>query len=226
MNLLLIGSAVLEEIEDLLFLHQKTFLLTNKKYKILIQPFGIGKLNSMFSLISLLNQEGRFFYEDIEVLFLGSCGSYERHYPEFVVANQFVNLDYAILHKKAKFFSEVSGLIQTKRGEVAKEIILLYPLFEEALINTTDSVTLTEVPLDRFWKFLPQSHASIYENLEAYGLAKVCFEQAIPFTSFLAVTNYVHEGGSRQWALNYQNMSKKLNDFIKKFFIKILETPL
>lgn len=226
MNLLVIVSAIKEELQDLEFLNQKLIRLNQHKYKILLFPLGIGKLNAISSLYKWYYETYKINYKDIktiEILFLGSCGSYLEDYQNhFIYSNFFTNYDYATLTHKAKALPDISKELQTDIGIIAGDLIKQYS-WDFGIINTTDSITLTKVEITNLKEKFHKKHNYFYENLEVYGIAKFCKEFNLPFTSFLCVTNVVNEMGSENWQKNFRDLSKKMNEVLKNYFLYILD---
>lgn len=225
MHLLLIVSAIKEELQELEFFHKKYFTLDNKKYEILVFPLGIGKLNAIISLFKWYFEVYKLHYKNvqsIEILFLGSCGSYTRMYKDFVYSNIFVNVDYAILNNKAKLLQEVCGEIQTHIGMFADHLLKQFN-WQFGIINSTDSITLSKVDINSFKDKCHLHPFPFFENLEVYGVAKFCNEFNISFTCFLCVTNVINKRGSINWQKNYKVLSKKMNEIIKNYLISILD---
>lgn len=225
MNVLLIVSAIKEELQDLEFLNKKNIVINDKNYEIMVFPLGIGKLNSIFTLLVWYYENYKVNYRDvqsIEILFVGSCGSYLENYKnDFIYSNIFTNYDFAVLTDKAKSLPDISTKIQTNTGAVANAILKLYD-WDFGIVNSTDSITLTKVDITNFM-LKHDDNTYIYENLEVYGVAKFCKELLIPFTSFLCITNVVDEMGSENWKKNYRYLSKKMNEILKNYFLSILD---
>ncbi len=213
MNSLLIISAIKQELVNLQELHNQKI---GDKI-VFILNVGIGKINSILSLGEWYYNffKKKYYKSNLEIIFTGSCGSYHKIYPEFIYSNNFINYDINSLYKKSKSIEEVSGIIQTQRGDLAGLILKSNPM-EEGIINTTDSITLKEIDSQLFFHLQQELHSiKIYENLECYGIAKFCDFYKISFTAFLSVTNYVSENGSKEWKNNYKKLAKKLNSFLK-----------
>jgi len=228
MNLLLITSAIKEELQGLEDLNSKQFTFQKEKYKIILLPLGVGKLNALYNLMYWYYEVFKNDYKHHtlkEIIFLGSCGSYDFLFKQdFVFSNKFIHYDYATLIQKSKYLEEISKFIQTNQGIITKEILNQYN-WEEGIINSTDSITLTKIDKDLWVQLDKEKYKNypIFENLEVYAIAKFCEFYKIPFTSFLSVTNYVYENGSLEWQNRYKDLSKKLNNNLKKYFNSILE---
>lgn len=223
MDLLLITSAIEEELIELEDLNHREIKLGKNIYKIILLPLGIGKLNALYNLMNWYNNHRKDTLK--EIIFLGSCGSYDLDYKQdFIASCNFINYDYASLTNQSKSLPEVSKLIKTEQGEVAKSIAHLYH-WEFGIVNSTDSITLKKIDKNLLLKKINNhSIGNVYENLEAYGIALFCSKIKIPFTAFLSITNAVYENGSEEWLKNYQSMAKKLNLMIKNYLKGILDS--
>lgn len=213
MDIVLITSAIKEELVDLEFLDKKVI----KKRKFYLYPLGIGKINAMFSLSELFFKE--FYKKNIEIIFLGSCGSYSSISNDFVFSNLFINYDYGVITKKSKSLNSISSLVETGIGNLSKDFINFYN-FQKSIVNSTDSITLTKVSEKKIFELDPKLkkfNLPFVENLEVYSIGKFCENYQIPFTSFLAITNRVGKKASIEWEKNYKILSKKLNKILKKY---------
>ena len=224
MDLVLITSAIEEELIELETFNHQELKLDKNIYKIILLPLGIGKLNALYNLMN-------WYYNHLrndslkEIIFLGSCGSYDLDYKkDFIASCDFINYDYASLTSTSKTLLEVSKRIKTEQGEVAKSIIHLYQ-WEFGIVNSTDSITLKKIDKNILLKKINNlSTSNVYENLETYGIALFCSKIKIPFTAFLSITNAVYENGSEEWLKNYRTMAKKMNLMIKNYLKGILDS--
>ncbi|GIX42801.1 MAG: hypothetical protein KatS3mg129_2534 [Leptospiraceae bacterium] len=230
MNLILITSAIKEELIDLENWNEFEFSLNDELYKILIFPIGIGKLNALYNLMYWFYNTYHKKYKKYhlkEILFLGSCGSYNINYKENIIySNKYMNIDFASIINKAKILEDISKVMETTQGFFAKCIINHYK-WQTGIVNSTDSVTLTQISeiwIKNQFPELKEVKENIFENLEVYGIAKFCIQHQIAFTSFLTITNAVYENGSIEWQKNYRKRAKNLNKKIKKYFQSILES--
>lgn len=217
MDIVLITSAIKEELVDLEFLDKKII----KKRKFYLYPLGIGKLNSIFNLAELFFKE--FYKKNIEIIFLGSCGSYSSVKNDFVFSNLFINYDYGVITKKSKSLNSISSIVETDIGNLSKNFINYYD-FQKSIVNSTDSITLTKVSEKKIFELEPTLktlNLPVVENLEVYSIGKFCKNYQIPFTSFLAITNRVGKKASIEWERNYKVLGKKLNEILKKYIESI-----
>ncbi len=222
MDLLLITSAIEEELTELEDLNHKKIILDKNIYKIILLPLGIGKLNALYNLMNWYNNHRNDNLK--EIIFLGSCGSYDLDYQkDFIASCEFINYDYASLTNTSKTLLEVSKRIKTEQGDVAKSIVHLYR-WEFGIVNSTDSITLKKIDKNILKKINNDSFLNVYENLETYGIALFCSKIKIPFTAFLSITNAVYENGSDEWLKSYRTMAKKLNLKIKNYLKGILDS--
>lgn len=223
MKYLLLTSAIPEELQGLEFLQDRIFSWNGTSLKVSLLPLGIGSVECVVKLSAWLLQNRHLMDKDLEIVFIGSCGSYDENYPEFLYSRKFLQVDITVLEEQAKYIGK-KELEITRTGSFSRALVE-YLKLPAGIINTTNSVTVRKVETGRFFDFIdiPWKNEKIYENLEVYGIARFCNHFRLPFTAIFSVTNHVYEKGSVEWKENYMYLSKKLNGFIKKHFEEILD---
>lgn len=158
-----------------------------------------------------------------EVLFVGSAGVYAADQsagPEaggsrgfFGRSESFCKRDLAVLENRASVPGPLEG--EVLRGGAARGRILGRLLtharlaaMPTGLTNSTDSITLVTPP--------GNGSAAVpdYENLEGYGIARVCWQYDLPYAAVFALTNHVGPEGSAQWRANFRSMSTELQALV------------
>ncbi len=214
MKIVLITSAIKEELIGLESIDKKKF----RSFRFYLNPLGIGKINAVMNLYKIYYK--KFYKKKLEIIFLGSCGSYKKISDLFIYSNLFVNYDYASLLKKAKPLESISSLIKTNIGDFLSNFLSYNTFLPKAIVNTTDSITLTSLSEDYFYKLNPdleKLNLPVVENLELYSIAKFCLIHEIPFTALLSITNRVGKNGSKEWEKNYQTLSIQLTNLLKNY---------
>lgn len=172
-------------------------LLTSGRFPHL-KSLGIGNLEAALSLQDYLNQN----HEIVSVIFLGSCGVYpwSRLLGEEIVSTV-----------RTHHLEISASLGQSKQIQFGKSSIdFLFPnlVFPKAVCNAPTTLTLLDLksPPTAEWEEVD------IENLELYGIARVCEIRKISLTAHLAVTNVVGSEGSLQWQKNWRGLSNRLQN--------------
>lgn len=168
---------------------------------------GIGSLNSALYLKDSLSAKSN----PDEILFLGSAGAYfkNRDNPDYVLSYRFCQNDFTVMQDMARNIVGLNDEIIFSGGKFGITLQQSFQFNANNLVNSTNSISLVELQADSV--FLEQYKSDlIYENLEVYGLARVCQSIQIPFSSLLAVTNEVNPEGSSQWQKNHKKMGAML----------------
>lgn len=163
-----------------------------------IQSLGIGNLEAALSLQTFL-----FDHPHIEsVIFFGSCGAYP--WSSFSIGDL---VSATCAHNK-----EISAALgHTKQIlTLPTRINFIKPvnIHPTSICNAPSSLTLLTLsspPLEE-WKELG------VENLELYGIARVCEIKNISLSAHMSVTNLVGPNGSRDWQKNWRDLSNKLQN--------------
>ncbi|MDZ4726602.1 MAG: phosphorylase [Leptospira sp.] len=160
-----------------------------------IQTLGIGNLDAGLSTYKYLTEN-----PEIEtVLFFGSAGAYtwsKIPIRSFVNASIFSQSEIAPLFSLAKQLP--TEFIQFD------PVNPLYPI--EAICNSPSSITLHDLTdkTNDLWQVLQ------IENLECYGIARVCQKLNRQFQAHFAITNLVSPDGSSEWQKNWRELSTEL----------------
>lgn len=163
---------------------------------------GIGNLESALQLESFLQN-----HRSISgVVFLGSCGEYSKRSN-----GEMPNID--CLVTCSVFFQRelTEERLESKRVSDTK-IFEFSPVLDwelpSVICNSPSVLSLVS------WKpSTPVSDITMVENLECYGLAKVCEKKEIPFQALFAITNEVGPEGSNQWKSNYRHLAIMLVNY-------------
>lgn len=170
-------------------------------HRIDLLEVGIGNLNAALSLERYLKGS-----HVAEILFVGSCGEYQpsrsSSLPGVVFAREFMARDLASLSGQSKPLPQIGGPLQSEAGAVGS-LLRMALSAPEGLVNCPESLSLVAIPVSSFQSDAASSASRIFENLEAYGLARVATDNNVPFSALLAVTNGVGPHGSEEWKQNY-----------------------
>ncbi|PJZ55022.1 phosphorylase [Leptospira adleri] len=180
---------------------------------------GIGNLEAGLGLQKFL-LEKRNLGQTLpsQIVFLGSAGVYPWLHPSFWKGRfgysyEFQNQEIAKIEKRIRIPEIVPDkfeFISPFQLEAVEEIL-------PSKTNGTGSVTIETVS-GKSLEFLRANDLG-FENMECFGLARVCEEFNIPFCAFFALTNTVGPTGSEEWKQNYRRESIRLQDFLLSFFL-------
>lgn len=167
---------------------------------------GVGNLEASLHLLEYLNKNPH----KKNVFFLGSCGTYN---PEICPYPGFARGGSCYMYRELSEFKKISHVPDllpktTNPGKTTWELSVLQtrPNFPEHSVNSPNSLSLVN-PSE-----LPDFPGGlVLENMEVFGLARVCEKMNLYFTSVFAVTNRVGREGSREWRENYKVWAEKLN---------------
>lgn len=175
---------------------------------------GIGNLNAALSLERYLVRA-----PVAEVLFVGSCGEYRRSgasaLPGVVFAREFFARDISALSGQSRALPQIGASVQTEPGAVGS-LLRMALSAPEAVVNCPESVSLVAVSPDDLETFASFPNAIFFENLEAYGLARVASDNRVPFAALLAVTNGVGPRGSEEWQQNFSVGASMVSKLIRQ----------
>lgn len=163
-----------------------------------VYPLGIGNLDIVFGLLKYRDTHP----EISSVVFLGSAGAYEWA--------KLPTLSILPIHSVGSF--EVSSALgESKQTPNQLEVLRLNnPLENGFVCNAPASITLRNLvtPPNSDWNTVS------CENLELYGLTKVCRHLSLDLYAFLVITNTVGPNGSAEWQKNWKEGSLKLQEYV------------
>ncbi len=195
----------------------------------LMAPLGIGYLEAALELTRILNERG-----DIdEILFLGTCGSYNRDLD----IGDVVSISSVQLLERG----EVLGLAYNVREGISYRAAAKSPI---TALRSSSACSLTDesTPLPRTRKpcsgqfgdsssvpclcsleITNSSELSVQilkhygftkavENMELYGVARVASQRGIKWSARLGVTNYTNIEAHQDWLANHQRLSLQLGE--------------
>lgn len=180
---------------------------------------GIGNLEAALSLQKfLLEKKIQGQTLPSQIVFLGSAGVYPWLHPSFWKGRfgysyEFQNQEIAKIEKRIRIPEIVSDsfeFVSQFQFQAVEEIL-------PSKTNGTGSVTIETVS-GKSLEFLRTNDLG-FENMECFGLARVCEEFNIPFCAFFALTNTVGPTGSEEWKQNYRRESIRLQEFLLSFFL-------
>lgn len=163
-----------------------------------VYPLGIGNLDIVFGLLKYKESHP----EMNSVVFLGSAGSYE-----------WANLPvFSILPINSVCSLEISSALgESKQTPNQLEVLQVNRMFEDGFFcNAPSSITLRDLasPPNSDWTNI------VCENLELFGLTKVCSFLSLDLYPYLVTTNTVGTNGSAEWQKNWKEGSLKLQEYV------------
>jgi nucleoside phosphorylase len=180
-----------------------------------IRESGIGNISAAISVMRWHNEARQSGMVIEEILFLGSCGTYNAESrPDAVFARTFYSYELCTLTDppRAKALPSASGPVTTTCGWAGE---LLSRHVPEFAVNSPDAVSLDEVESSVLQK-VTGSRLPFAENLEVFGMARAALECGVKFSAFLGVTNAVHAGGSEEWQRNHRKAADYIAAQVKK----------
>ena len=152
---------------------------------------GIGFLEASLKL-------ERYFLDEKpeKVIFLGTAGAYDKN----IELNQIIEIAEVKLLNSSSLFDEAYIPQDYKTYKSAPK--------EKNICFSSLEITKSEKLSEKILSL--ESHTNVFENMELYGIAKVCQENNIPWQAFLAITNHTHEKGHEEWKANHLSLSEKL----------------
>lgn len=126
----------------------------------------------------------------------------ERHDWGFSV--RFLRLESSVRQGESRLPPALVSTVETTPGSLGEFLVgRLRPL--TGVTNSLDSITLVSVSSEDF-----NITGPLFENMEAFGVARICELLSLPCSAFFALTNDVGPEGSLQWALNHGRMGLEL----------------
>ncbi len=166
----------------------------------------------------LLEHQNKNLALPTQVLFVGSAGVYPWLHPSFWknrfgFSFQIENQELGKIERRIRIPEIVPDSYEFPHPFefTSKEEILI------SKTNASGSITIENVS-GKVLEYL-REHDIGFENMECFGLAKVCHDFRIPFHSFFALTNTVGPLGSEEWKSNYKKESAKLQEFLLSFLL-------
>lgn len=184
-------------------------LLTKQKHLNVLNS-GVGSHDSMFNLMLYLIRNRKIR----SILFAGSAGAYPHSkltIGDLIYSNSFVYREIAEIKKLAKVPQALNRNLVTQLDPRLESFL---PSFKESTTNSPNYITMVELELTECVDFLFDVGV---ENMEAFGLAYIAYKFSIPFTACFYITNYVGPDGSHEWAENWREGSRTLQNHILKF---------
>ncbi|MBE7410709.1 MAG: hypothetical protein L6Q54_08350 [Leptospiraceae bacterium] len=185
-------------------------LLIRNNFPVLVS--GVGISESIFQLQKYIYDKK----STPEIIFCGSCGSYdiEKHtIGEIVYSNTFIYQEIAESYGIVKVPDLIQKNIQTDSSIKIKNFIKSQNL-KAGITNSTNSITIQTIEK----KYISNLENLNFENMESFGLAFVAKKLDLKFTAFFSVTNFVGENGSFEWHKNWRVSSNTLQSLILENF--------
>ncbi|MBU2513622.1 hypothetical protein KJ966_19950 [bacterium] len=216
--MLCIASAVFQEVKPLIELTNASRETGNRWFdktrNLLIAATGVGFLESAIQLNRLLQET-----PSIEkIIFTGSAGVYPgcRHIR---IGDLCICTDTILCDGAAEL--GLSAYVPLADQGPIKASLSLSSSLSSARVATIFSITTDN---DLAGKIGENRKADI-ENMELYGIARVCLEGEIPWNALLGVTNTVGKKGRTQWNQNRNKLAEKACNHLFKLVIKNISQP-
>jgi nucleoside phosphorylase len=202
--MLLIISAIYSEIE-LIIKELKASQIsenawaTNDK-KVLLSSVGVGSIDAAINLQYIFFQ-----YPQIEkVVFCGTAGAYLKN-SNFKIGTIYIGKETFLCDGAAEMKLSQYAFYMSQQG--LKSDFNLKQNIEKAKVATTLTITKD----DNLASIIARNTKADLENLELFGLAKVCVLHKKVWTAILGVTNYIGKEGHLQWKQNHKRLEKEFN---------------
>ena len=163
---------------------------------------GVGKVNATFALTQKFGKHGSYIPYDL-VINYGTAGSRKIKKKTLVDCTKFIQRD-----------MDVTGL-GFQRGETPFEQDPPFVIQQQNIEFNPIGIEATCGSGDNFVEDKSQYYGEVVD-MEAYGLAKVCYHCEVPFISFKYITDGADEQAHEDWEAN-------LADGIEVFKEKILK---
>lgn len=216
--MLLIVSAIPSEIESLVELteatrnHVEPTVYFSSKYNVLMAPVGIGFLNAALGLQKILFGKKKVR----KVIFCGTAGVYPDHESSFPVGE-------SVQASGTTLFDSASELEQSRYPSLLKEERFDASGAREELatarVATVMGITATEELASRI---STSGHCEV-ENMELYGIAKVCSDYQVEWSAQLGITNVVGSQGHKQWMCHHKRIEQKNSEVLFNYICHLKE---
>lgn len=164
-----------------------------------IETLGIGYLEAALNLEKIL-QENR----EIEaVIFLGTAGAYSQilQIGELVEIKSVALLNRGEVLGQSYHPKKYQRFQSHAKHKFAKDL---------ALVDCLSSLEITsdEKFSQQVTEFYDEA-SPLVENMELYGVAKVCCDHDIPWSAVLGISNYTNQNAHQDWQVNEPKLADK-----------------
>lgn len=177
-----------------------------KELNLIIASVGVGYLEAAINLQILLNQNR----EIKSVIFCGTAGVYQE--TERLAIGQLASCESTLLCDGAAELKQSQYVPILKREEVSTTLPMDLPV-QSAKVVTALTLTIN----DQLANIIRKQTDGELENMELYGIARVCEELSIPWNALLGVTNKVGSSGHEGWLKNHEKMENLSGKTIAKW---------
>lgn len=192
---------------------------------------GVGSLEAALNLYDHFQTQGK----PDEVILLGSAGAYQTNTArpcrdlqigDFCQASAFHQRDLAVIQNQAKSIELSPAFCKPGTGSLARALQTGLADLIEVQINSTASITSVET---RWAPTEENIQLPCAENLEAFGVARLCERLDIPMNAILAITNPVGPLGSADWQCHFKSLGNKLQlniiNYLNNFSPDLISGP-
>lgn len=203
--MILVVSAIPSELEKIIELSgavecsDENGMFVSKEFNLLLTAIGIGYLNAALALQELLIRR-----KDIcQVIFCGTAGVY----PDFEID---IPMGASVCAKGTALFDGASELGASQYPLFLKEeSYLCEPLVSDDHLPVVQVATLLGITgAVKLARKISNEGACHVENMELFGVAKVCFQTKLRCSAMLGITNVVGIQGHQQWKDNHNRVEQ------------------
>jgi len=212
--MILIVSAISSETKRLITLLKGSKVETipglwkSEEENVFISALGVGYLEAALKLRDLL------FQIDIKqvegIIFCGTAGVYNEQ--DGLGIGDICSCCETILTDAAAEAGLSHFATPLIKGPIQSSFQLQLEL-SEACVMTLLTLTLSE----EIAGTIGSRVKGAVENMELFGIARVCDDLKIPWNAVLGITNQVGSKGNKQWTENHLDQENKLCDFLAEY---------
>ncbi len=160
---------------------------------LLLRTLGIGYVQAALSLQKIIRDEPQIQ----EIIFVGTCGSYNDKYKigDLLNISSVTFLERGAIEGSGYLVSGLKPLSYNSAGLVSED-------FEQAPCLSSLEIS------SKATKILDYYHYdAAVENMELLGVAKVASDAALPWRALLAVSNYTNAKAHEDWLREHKRVS-------------------
>lgn len=189
----------------------------------LVRELGIGFLDAALNLEELIHNHAK--SQGIEqVIFIGTAGLYQADQDLSKELVEIESVELLNLGKKLELsYSPQSNKSYSSSLELNSGLPKA-KCFSSLEISQDKAIAEKVINAERTNTESPKvqnNNQILVENMELYGLAKVCDKHKIPWSSLLGITNRIDKEAHQEWQANHQELSQKLCSFIESSFMTV-----
>ena len=149
---------------------------------------GVGKINATLKTVELIIE-----YGPDRIVNFGTAGSTKTNISGLVKCTRFVQRD-----------MDVRGLFDFVLGETPFDDITDIQFGDNGFTCGTG---------DNFVSASPEMGSDLVD-MEAYAIAKVCYQESVPFTCFKYISDYADQSAAKDFTENVKKAGKAFSEFL------------